>query len=69
MRWPAAIGLSEITDAVIVVVSEETGAVSVAFQEELHRGLDAAATRAAFTFTGDCRVMGIGAVLTAQGNQ
>lgn len=25
--------------------------------------------RAAFTFTGDCRVMGIGAVLTAEGNQ
>jgi diadenylate cyclase len=45
-RHRAAIGLSEITDAVIVVVSEETGAVSVAFQEELHRGLDAAATRA-----------------------
>ena len=38
-RHRAAIGLSEETDAVIVVVSEETGAISYAYKGELVRGL------------------------------
>ena len=36
-RHRAALGLSESTDAVILVVSEETGIISVAYKEELTR--------------------------------
>jgi len=39
-RHRAAIGLSEATDAVVVVVSEETRVISVAFGGELKRGFD-----------------------------
>jgi len=39
-RHRAAVGLSEDTDAVVVVVSEETGSVSVSCRGRLSRGLD-----------------------------
>lgn len=39
-RHRAAIGLTEETDAIVVVVSEETGTMSVAYKGRLSRGLD-----------------------------
>ncbi len=39
-RHRAAIGLSEETDAVVIVVSEETGTISVSYRGRLSRGLD-----------------------------
>lgn len=40
MRHRAAVGISEETDAVCVVVSEETGAISIASGGKLSQGLD-----------------------------
>jgi diadenylate cyclase len=40
MRHRAAIGLTEETDAVVVVVSEETGGISVAIRGNLRKQLD-----------------------------
>lgn len=41
-RHRAAIGMSEISDAIIVVVSEETGGISIAHSGELRRDIDPA---------------------------
>src|SRR5947207_5720508 len=48
-RHRAAIGLSDETDAVIVVISEETGAISHAYKGQLVRGVTLEALRAFLT--------------------
>ncbi len=44
-RHRAAIGLTELVDAVVVVVSEETGKISVAVGGRMTRGLDSTSLR------------------------
>jgi len=46
-RHRAAIGVTEDTDAVAVVVSEETGLISLVQRGEIRRGLDATKLRKA----------------------
>lgn len=40
-RHRAGVGISEVTDAMTVIVSEETGKISVAYEGKLERGLSA----------------------------
>lgn len=44
-RHRAAVGITEETDAVVIVVSEETASISVVMDGEMVRGLDAARLR------------------------
>lgn len=39
-RHRAAIGMSEISDAIIIIVSEETGGISIAYRGELKRNIE-----------------------------
>jgi diadenylate cyclase len=48
-RHRAAIGLVEETDAIVVVVSEETGAISYAYKRQLVRGVSLEELRAFLT--------------------
>ncbi|UCD64616.1 MAG: diadenylate cyclase CdaA [Candidatus Zixiibacteriota bacterium] len=45
MRHKAAIGVSEVSDAVVVVVSEETSHISIAYDGVLHRNINKADLR------------------------
>ena len=40
MRHRAAVGITEVSDAIALVVSEETGGISLAYNGELHRNTD-----------------------------
>ena len=48
-RHRAGIGLSEETDAVVVIISEETGAISYAYKGQLVKGITAEQLRAFLT--------------------
>lgn len=45
-RHRAGVGISEVTDSLTLIVSEETGKISAAYEGELNRNLDAEALKA-----------------------
>jgi diadenylate cyclase len=48
-RHRAGVGISELTDSMTIIVSEETGKVSVAYKGQLYRGLNADGLREKLT--------------------
>lgn len=48
-RHRAAVGISDVTDSLTIIVSEETGGISVAYKGQLSRSLDADQLRARLT--------------------
>ena len=48
-RHRAAVGISEVSDSMTIIVSEETGRVSVAYRGEIFRDMDADGLRAKLT--------------------
>ena len=44
-RHRAGVGISEVTDSLTIIVSEETGKISVAYEGELERSLDGVALK------------------------
>ena len=44
-RHRAGVGISEVTDSMTVIVSEETGKISVAYEGNLTRSLDGEAVK------------------------
>lgn len=48
-RHRAAVGISEVSDSMTIIVSEETGRVSVAYRGEIFRNMDADSLRAKLT--------------------
>ena len=48
-RHRAAVGISEVSDSMTIIVSEETGRVSVAYRGEIFRDMDADSLRAKLT--------------------
>lgn len=50
-RHRAAIGISETSDALVIIVSEETGAISIAIDGRLQRFLDPASLRDAISIS------------------
>lgn len=56
-RHRAGVGISEVTDSLTIIVSEETGKVSIAFGGELLRNVDGEYLRAKITnFTGTPKI-------------
>ncbi|MDE7424513.1 MAG: diadenylate cyclase CdaA [Lachnospiraceae bacterium] len=56
-RHRAGVGISEVTDSLTIIVSEETGKVSIAFGGELLRNVDGEYLKAKITnFTGSPRI-------------
>ena len=49
MRHKAAIGITEESDAIVIVVSEETGEISVAFKGVLYKNIDKTALKETLT--------------------